>query len=169
MATFGSIYVPPTTRTYKVNITHYLYEMDIALICNKKDMNKILSYLPKHKHKHNQVLPNPETINMTVNSDYENIRFFRYVEDKNKEKSDNKDRQIESISNGLSYRRANYIKLQDKFKIHNSYNTLLSVFLKRAFDKIKIPRQNASQNAGKKIQKQTKRGDKKARTSLAIQ
>ena len=80
MATFGSIYVPPTRETFKVNIVHYLLERDIALTCNKLNFDKIMSLTEPKKLKSAKVFPvSGSTIQLKTNSDHANVRFFRYV------------------------------------------------------------------------------------------
>ena len=69
MATFGSVYVPKTIQTNRVNITHYLFDKDIALTFNHINRKKVLSFFRTPKK--TQVTD----IRYSIHQEYKNVRF----------------------------------------------------------------------------------------------
>jgi len=150
MATFGSIYVPKVIKTHKVNITHYLYERDVALICNKLDRDRLLTNFPKS----NKVHPEQQNITVSINNDYQNVRFFRYVSD-TQGREMRMNRLIERINWKLRRKvPSNSSASRDsRWTIHSGYEVLIKYFLNKALSKMKLP---SPQGGGKRRKQTTK-------------
>ena len=157
MATFGSIYVPKVLKTHKVNVTHYLYERDIAIICNKLDRDRLLTNFPKS----NRVKPEQNNITVSINNDYQNVRFFRYVSE-----TRGREMKIKPLIDRIKWKLRGKVPsnsnaiLDSGWDIHHGYDVLMKHFLKKALTKIIVHHNSSSAQGGGKRRKQTTKIDK---------
>lgn len=153
MATFGSIYIPKPLHTIKVNLTHYLLENDVAMMCNKKSRDALIRFNePKVKVDvaAGQILPvdsyasansstteTNEIIN-EINNEYKNIRYFRWVSPQ-QGKQQNMLKRYTRIKKyqltGTTPSESATVGTK-RWDIHSSYDSLFDYYLFKAINRI---------------------------------
>jgi hypothetical protein len=136
MGTFGSIYVPKTTRTHKVHLLHYLQEGDIAMTCNRITRDKLL---------HVDEADSPSNpVAMSINNDHANVRYCLKIPRKHGSTS------LSAIAKPLKDRLCFAMKLsvkvgpgdtgdrQQRWDIHLDYTHAYAQFIRIAISKAAI-------------------------------
>ena len=126
MGTFGSIYIPESSRTAAVNLIHHLFDNDVALYCNNMDRELLLQGRNPIRQSNNKVMD--ENINFTLNRKYDNIVFIEHHE-QNKGKTPYS---IGFVANVLKFRiteKVDTIVPEKKWDVHQSYTKVFDAYI----------------------------------------